>query len=186
MQVVRRIVPQLSIESNANTCFHHRHNSLPTGTSTCTNHHHMSSGDEKDLNDDASVEDEISHADASHAAATEEDSHIDSHVDDERSMDTAPDHEDDEDDEEDDDDGKAMSTREGDDENDKADISIGASDGTPLIKKKRRVIPPSARRGRAPAVKGLTIPFRTVKKVGIQRLDDPFLILLNAHRSTRR
>ena len=34
--------------------------------------------------------------------------------------------------------------------------------GTP---RKRACIPPSARKGRAPAVKGLTIPFRTVKKV---------------------
>jgi hypothetical protein len=32
-------------------------------------------------------------------------------------------------------------------------------------KKKKKVMPPHARKGRAPAVKGLSIPFRTVKKV---------------------
>lgn len=32
-------------------------------------------------------------------------------------------------------------------------------------KKKKRPMPPASRKGRAPAVKGLTIPFRTVKKV---------------------
>ena len=48
-------------------------------------------------------------------------------------------------------------------------------------KKKKRgkpQIPPSARKGRAPAVKGLCIPFRTVKKVSTARMISISLLYL--------
>eukprot|EP00980_Cylindrotheca_fusiformis_P004697 scaffold993_cov110-Cylindrotheca_fusiformis.AAC.7 len=48
---------------------------------------------------------------------------------------------------------------------------------TPVSKKKKKGIPPSSRRGRAPAVKGLTIPFRTVKKA--MKLDPDIPIVQN-------
>jgi hypothetical protein len=61
----------------------------------------------------------------------------------------------------DDDDDEIKSTTVGD------DASSQLSTPVPPPKKKRRKpnIPASARKGRAPAVAGLTIPFRTVKKV---------------------
>jgi hypothetical protein len=47
----------------------------------------------------------------------------------------------------------------------KANNENNEGDDTPATKKKKKGMPPGSRRGRAPAVKGLTIPFRTVKKV---------------------
>eukprot|EP00934_Nitzschia_sp_Nitz4_P006329 Nitzschia sp. Nitz4//scaffold232_size35869//25820//26671//NITZ4_007811-RA/size35869-snap-gene-0.47-mRNA-1//1//CDS//3329543342//6319//frame0 len=48
---------------------------------------------------------------------------------------------------------------------------------TPKKTKKRMNIPAASRRGRAPAVKGLTIPFRTVKKA--MKLDPDIPIVQN-------
>jgi hypothetical protein len=85
-----------------------------------------------------------------------------SQVDDDRSMGTSRDGE------EDDDDGKSEPPQ----DDISAEPTSPKSAATPSStapesgkKKKRGVIPPHARKGRAPAVKGLTIPFRTVKKV---------------------
>jgi hypothetical protein len=47
----------------------------------------------------------------------------------------------------------------------KANNEGNEGDDTPASKTKKKGMPPGSRRGRAPAVKGLTIPFRTVKKV---------------------
>lgn len=98
----------------------------------------------------AGNDDETSHAEASNTVGTEEDSHVD----DEQSTETAPDTLED--------DGEEKEKPTG--ESVQAEEKTGDSPATPG-KKKRRVMPPSSRRGRAPAVKGLTIPFRTVKKV---------------------
>ena len=107
------------------------------------------------------ADDEVSHAEASHTVATEDDSHVD----DERSMATAPE-DDDEDEEDDDEKVKSTPTKADEDASTKADTPTSAADDTPTSQKKQNTTPTSVRRGRAPAVKGLTIPFRTVKKVG--------------------
>ena len=46
-----------------------------------------------------------------------------------------------------------------------AAAAVDESKASVSPKKKKRGVPPHVRKGRAPAVKGLTIPFRTVKKV---------------------
>lgn len=103
--------------------------------------------------------------------------------------------EDDEDnDDENDDDEEDIDDDDGDEEDETKSPSVASADGDvtaspasttwttyseasspdPSTKKRARrkpVIPPSARRGRAPAVAGLTIPFRTVKKVRFGRID---------------
>ena len=123
-------------------------------------------------NDEGDESDDVG---AAGADEPEEDSHVDDHsvvattvateegmdesrVDDERSMGTGRDHEDE------DEDGKSFPADDG-SEMHSPKSTVTPKGGSASGKKKKRVIPPNARKGRAPAVKGLTIPFRTVKKV---------------------
>lgn len=63
--------------------------------------------------------------------------------------------------EDDGDEEESKSSHQADNDSPKASSSTDAA----ADEKKNSTVPPSSRRGRAPAVKGLTIPFRTVKKV---------------------
>jgi hypothetical protein len=114
-------------------------------------------GDEPDDADEGS-----NNADDQSAEPTVDEDLDESQVDDDRSMGTSRDGE------EDDDDGKSELPQ----DDISAEPTSPKSAATPSStapesgkKKKRGVIPPHTRKGRAPAVKGLTIPFRTVKKV---------------------
>lgn len=132
--------------------------------------------DKKETDAASAAEEEASHAEASNTVATEEDSHVD----DEQSMATAPDQGDDDDDDDDEEqtDEKVKSTPgRGDDEASKADTPTSAAGNSSPQKLKQKVVQPSVRRGRAPAVKGLTIPFRTVKKA--MKLDPDIPIVQN-------
>eukprot|EP00429_Kryptoperidinium_foliaceum_P002200 CAMPEP_0176007270 /NCGR_PEP_ID=MMETSP0120_2-20121206/3146_1 /TAXON_ID=160619 /ORGANISM="Kryptoperidinium foliaceum, Strain CCMP 1326" /LENGTH=198 /DNA_ID=CAMNT_0017340025 /DNA_START=70 /DNA_END=666 /DNA_ORIENTATION=- len=130
-------------------------------------------------------EEEGSHA-AGQTVGTEEDSHVEE----ERSMASGADHDygdDDDDDEAEDEENE----NEGNHEKAKKSTPPRAEeppsilgknatkgDGSkPPTKKKKKAVPPTARRGRAPAVKGLTIPFRTVKKA--MKLDPDIPIVQN-------
>ena len=65
----------------------------------------------------------------------------------------------------DEDDAESKSTAPPVDESSLATPKTNGSPASTADPKSKRNMPPGSRRGRAPAVKGLTIPFRTVKKV---------------------
>ncbi|KAG7360553.1 histone-like transcription factor CBF/NF-Y [Nitzschia inconspicua] len=108
--------------------------------------------------------------DMSHATGTTE------HKDDDEGEDDEEEEEDDDIEDEDDD---AKSSAVGEESTSHAPSTPESSTAPPPKKKARKkpAVPPNARRGRAPAVAGLTIPFRTVKKA--MKLDPDNTIVQN-------